>query len=126
MSTSDPSFNRFKDSHYLPSDVETRQIRGLIPLDEQEGLRIDGEISAARGTIRQLRHQREEINKSLTIRRASISPLRRLPPEMLGYIFFLTVPSIRYLQPNSCASPLILRQICKAWKAIAESMSKLW
>jgi hypothetical protein len=126
MSTSDPSFGRFKDSHYIPSDVETRQIRGLISLDEQEALRIDGEIAAAQAIIHQLRHQCEEVDTTLAIRRASISPLRRLPPEILGYIFFLTVPPIRYLRPNSCASPLILREICKAWKAIAESTSNLW
>jgi hypothetical protein len=127
MSTSDPSFSRFKESNYLPSDVETRKIRDLISLDEQEGLRIDGEIAAAQAIIHQLRHQREEVDTTLAIRRASISPLRRLPPEILGYIFLLTIPyGIRYLRPDSRTSPLLLRETCKAWKAIAESTSNLW
>jgi hypothetical protein len=126
MSNSDSSFSRFEDSRYLPSDVETRQIQELISLDEQEGLRLDAEIAAAHATVDQLQLQRKKVGMTISIRKATISPIRRLPPEILGYIFLLAIPHIRYVRPDSRSPPLTLRQICKAWKAIAESTSNLW
>jgi hypothetical protein len=51
---------------------------------------------------------------------------RRLPTELLGYIFILTLPDYEYIQPNIRSSPLVLGRVCNAWRATAHATPQLW
>jgi hypothetical protein len=122
----DPSLGRFRDSHYVPSDVEINRIQEMIPPDEQELARLDEEIAKAKAIVGQLQDKRKGVEMNLSIRKASISPIRRLPPEILSQIYLLTLPETRYVKPDIHKSPLILRRICKAWQSIADLTPNLW
>ncbi|KAJ7071579.1 hypothetical protein C8F01DRAFT_441104 [Mycena amicta] len=60
--------------------------------------------------------------------KAVISSLRRIPPEVLGEIFSLTLP-VR-VQDTAFStirdSPWVLTHICKRWREIAVSTPSLW
>ncbi|KAJ7157290.1 hypothetical protein C8R46DRAFT_859860, partial [Mycena filopes] len=53
-----------------------------------------------------------------------LSGLRRLPLEILAYIFLLTIPSVEETCP--LRSPWILGHICRRWRAIALATPALW
>ncbi len=58
--------------------------------------------------------------------RALTSPTRRLPPELLGQIFFECVSIGDLDNPNPTAYPLVLSHVSRRWRAIALSTPALW
>ncbi|KAJ7046940.1 hypothetical protein C8F04DRAFT_938210, partial [Mycena alexandri] len=51
-------------------------------------------------------------------------PIARLPLEISSEIFLQCVPS--YPQPDVCAAPMLLLNICDAWTNIALSTPAIW
>ncbi|KAF7371093.1 F-box domain-containing protein [Mycena sanguinolenta] len=61
--------------------------------------------------------------------RAILSPVRRIPTEILGDIFWWTLPSIRDLERSGFDfrnSPWLLTHISSRWRAISIATSSLW
>ena len=57
------------------------------------------------------------------------SPMARLPPEILTYIFELYVARVGALTPDggvTAQGPSCLTQVCALWRAVAESDPLLW
>lgn len=57
------------------------------------------------------------------------SPVRRMPPEITAEIFLYLSAESSVLPSglvSGLSSPLILGQICRNWRAIALSLSRLW
>ncbi|KAJ7779368.1 hypothetical protein DFH07DRAFT_794796 [Mycena maculata] len=70
---------------------------------------------------------------------ADVSPINRIPPEVLGYIFTLTLQVITmtstavpflgsrvYNKPWVLGSPWALGQVCGTWRTLAVSSPTLW
>ncbi|KAJ7195301.1 hypothetical protein GGX14DRAFT_676997, partial [Mycena pura] len=59
-------------------------------------------------------------------------PIARLPPELLGDIFLLTLPTITpstvgpHLSNPRSTSPWSLGQVCSQWRVLALSLATLW
>ncbi|KAJ6503749.1 hypothetical protein C8R45DRAFT_973647 [Mycena sanguinolenta] len=53
-----------------------------------------------------------------------LSPLRRMPPEILGEIFSWSAPFLGV--PNIKDAPWVLTHVSRRWRAIAISKSSLW
>jgi hypothetical protein len=56
------------------------------------------------------------------------SPVTSIPPEILAYIFELYVSRLGELTPDGAPAqgPFYLAQVCKLWRAVAESDPHLW
>lgn len=50
-----------------------------------------------------------------------LSPIRRLPAEILSAIFIACLPKDLYIIPSRRRAPLILSQVCSSWRTIASS-----
>ena len=65
-----------------------------------------------------------------TRNKAILSPLRRVPPEVLGEIFSWTLPSLNEEwargRSDTSESPWMLAQISSYWRVISLSTSSLW
>ncbi|KAK2460224.1 hypothetical protein APHAL10511_007760 [Amanita phalloides] len=57
---------------------------------------------------------------------AVMSPIYRLPPELLGQIFLECAPPADLERSNILLSPFVLAQVCRQWRAIAHAMPMLW
>ncbi|KAJ7218425.1 hypothetical protein GGX14DRAFT_560764 [Mycena pura] len=61
-----------------------------------------------------------------------VAPIARLPPELLGDIFLLTLPTITpstvgpHLSNPRSTSPWSLGQVCSQWRVLALSRATLW
>ncbi|KAJ6488357.1 hypothetical protein DFH09DRAFT_379967 [Mycena vulgaris] len=80
-----------------------------------------------------LKLRREALMQSVKTHKALLSPMRRLPPEILGEIFSLVVHATFHfgdisevLPPVTRHAPWLFTRICRYWSAVALSTPALW
>lgn len=76
-------------------------------------------IADSRCTIKQLQREREALDEKISRARAYMSPIRRLPSELLRHVFMMN-----FDEYPCCA--WILSSVCLQWRRLALSMPKLW
>ncbi|KAF6745944.1 hypothetical protein DFP72DRAFT_855785 [Ephemerocybe angulata] len=100
------------NSNAVPNKLETATV-------QQE---IDGLASKIAKAKSQ--HDRDVLEKQRKCYRAVLSPVRRMPCELLGEIFLLAVPLILH-EDNRCAV-LNLGRVCKMWREATLYARRLW
>ncbi|KAJ7593699.1 hypothetical protein C8J56DRAFT_819882, partial [Mycena floridula] len=104
---------------------------------ETEMTRCSDEASWLRGIIELLEKHQTKLSHEISIHQSFISPIRRLPPELLGLIFslFCTVDfwdCKPFESRKDCLSgslfmePFIIATVCSDWRSIALSKASLW
>ncbi|KAF8211018.1 hypothetical protein K438DRAFT_101798 [Mycena galopus ATCC 62051] len=118
------------DANAPPGDSEVPFIHSTISKIDTRLARIDDEIFALQKKLGQLKDARASLFSHRTWTKAILSPLRRMPPEVLGEIFMWTLPSIgdalRMGKFDMTQSPWLLTQISSRWSAVAISIPSLW
>ena len=117
-----------------PSENQAHRIQQIVLRRETELAQIDGDIIRVRALLQQLLRDRNDIRESLEAHKALIVPppipaLQRVPPEIWVQIFMFSVndawtsgyPRIDIRKP-----PLLLGQVCSAWRTVSLSTPKLW
>ncbi|KAJ7707487.1 hypothetical protein B0H17DRAFT_519884 [Mycena rosella] len=87
---------------------------------------FDADIESARSVLRGLLTERDETHQTLEAHRALLSPIRRIPPEVLGEIFIHCLPKDTYIAPSVAQCPLLLTQISSNWRSVALATPALW
>ncbi|PPQ71264.1 hypothetical protein CVT26_012035 [Gymnopilus dilepis] len=75
------------------------------------------------------RHKIKQATRFVNQQSALLSPLRRLPPEILQEIFKALIPSFTQTHPRwrtPADLPWILGQVCHTWRVNALAVSELW
>ncbi|KAF7327979.1 hypothetical protein MKEN_00378300 [Mycena kentingensis (nom. inval.)] len=123
------------ESNSAPSESEACTIRQVIASKEAQLDQIQLEIAQAASTqetaatdrtrlvLAELLRQRDATHETLEAHRALLSPIRRIPPEILGEIFLHTLRGER-VAAKDC--PLLLLQVSSSWRAVALSTPALW
>ncbi|ESK91836.1 hypothetical protein Moror_10562 [Moniliophthora roreri MCA 2997] len=96
---------------------------------EKELLGYQAEIDRLRVSLAYLEHKRDRLQKQLSQCRSLLSPVHRLPPEILGNIFtmFNDLPEEeRWLQSSVTAPALAVSRTCGRWRDIALSIPSVW
>ncbi|KAF7352507.1 F-box domain-containing protein [Mycena venus] len=87
------------------------------------------EIERLGDRLKQLRAERVSLSSYRTQNIAILSPLRRMPPEVLAEIFSRTLPSSKERwnrRFRTTESPWLLTHINRHWRAVACSTPSLW
>ncbi|KAJ7729109.1 hypothetical protein DFH07DRAFT_703551, partial [Mycena maculata] len=87
---------------------------------------LDEEISWLRARSKQLEEEHASVSRYHAQNTAILSPLRRMPPEVLGEIFLWTLPSARCSRFDTKNGPWLLPQISSRWRTISLSIPSLW
>ncbi|KAJ7138192.1 hypothetical protein C8R44DRAFT_661243, partial [Mycena epipterygia] len=90
---------------------------------------VEHELSRLRDQVKQLEEKRASLLTHLAKNTAILSPLRRMPPEVLGEIFAWTLPSVDALMREGFVvenSPWVLTHVSSHWRAVALSTPFLW
>ncbi|KAJ7134091.1 hypothetical protein C8R43DRAFT_1239378 [Mycena crocata] len=104
---------------YLPTPAEIGVIRvDLAALSKELG-RL-GEV------IRDLSAQRDRSQDSIDLQKALISPVRRVPDDLVQDIFLACIPTDRNPGMSTIEAPLLLCRICSTWRALALATRRLW
>ncbi|KAJ7476067.1 hypothetical protein FB451DRAFT_1366654 [Mycena latifolia] len=96
---------------------------------EESGLaldKFDADIESARSVLKSLLTERDQTHQTLEAHRALLSPIRRIPPEVLGEIFIHCLPKDTYIGASVAECPLLLTQISSNWRSVALAMPALW
>jgi len=77
-------------------------------------------------TADDLRKSQETTRAEVESLRSLLTPIRRLPPELLTEIFMHCLPRQRFIRPAPDQAPLLLAQICASWRRASISIPSLW
>ncbi|KAJ7291364.1 hypothetical protein C8J57DRAFT_214803 [Mycena rebaudengoi] len=113
-----------------PPDAEIPVIRDIIADEQSRLLDLDIQIAALQKTLEPLVDERDATADRILRHQSVISAARRVPPEILGEIFLLTLPSQEDGKSDkaSCvdSSPWLVGRICSRWREIALALLELW
>ncbi|KAG6860852.1 hypothetical protein C0995_006827 [Termitomyces sp. Mi166 len=91
----------------------------------------DEEILRGRILLSNVQDQLRRLSEDATILRIALAPHRRLPKDILLYIFTLlsldeVVRDRRLIPPASSRLPWSLGQVCRAWRQLSRAMPGVW
>ncbi|KAF8174588.1 hypothetical protein BJ912DRAFT_989911 [Pholiota molesta] len=104
------------ETNYIPSTTEIAEIKSYVSLVNDKVSDYDAPIS----------RQREQLQETVTAHEALVSPLRRLPPEILQIIFVWCLSQNRNAVMHASEAPVLLGRICSEWRRISLATPELW
>ncbi|KAF8138034.1 hypothetical protein K438DRAFT_1786124 [Mycena galopus ATCC 62051] len=99
-------------TNYCPKDDEVLEIQALLVEPTRRLKSLDDEIAQLQKAIAKLTDQRDRLSAFVDSHKALISPVRRLPLDIIQEIFI--------------AGPVLLGRICASWRAISLVTPRLW
>ncbi|KAF8133055.1 hypothetical protein K438DRAFT_1884520, partial [Mycena galopus ATCC 62051] len=113
-------------TNYCPPDEEVLEIQSLLaePLSRLQTL--DNRIAELQKAIDELAEERATVQAYVDAHKALISPIRRLPLDMLQEIFVACLPTDRNCVMSACEAPVLLGRICSSWRNISLSTPRIW
>ncbi|KAF7299768.1 hypothetical protein HMN09_00982700 [Mycena chlorophos] len=113
------SFSTLLNTNYCPNDAEIAEIRSLL-----ESPRI--RLRELEDNIRQFQTQRDELVAHIATHEALLSPIRRVPVDILQEIFLACLPEGRNCVMSANDAPLLLGRVCSHWRTLAYQTPALW
>ncbi|KAJ7498103.1 hypothetical protein B0H11DRAFT_1998689 [Mycena galericulata] len=118
--------SKLMNTNEPPDSPEQAYIRNIVSKTGPHLACLDEEISRLKGQLQQLEQERATLFDYDRQNTAILSPLRRIPPEVLREIFSWTLSSNLDEVINVKASPWVLTHINRRWRAVAISSASLW
>ncbi|KAJ7670145.1 hypothetical protein DFH06DRAFT_1180096 [Mycena polygramma] len=115
------------NSNHSPEEAETPVLAGLATEGRRRVDGLNAQIEGLKVSMGRLIAERDAWAERVQQYDAVLSPLRRVPPELIGEVFSWTLPCIRRVHGTTVdAAPWYLGQISRAWREIALSFPSLW
>ncbi|KAJ7196135.1 hypothetical protein GGX14DRAFT_575213 [Mycena pura] len=73
-----------------------------------------------------LREKRDRLADYVAAHRALLSPIRRMPLDIIREIFLTCLPTDRNCVMSASEAPILLGRVCSLWRAISHSTPSLW
>ncbi|KAJ7654611.1 hypothetical protein DFH06DRAFT_1202886 [Mycena polygramma] len=118
-------------SNEPPEGSDFALIHSVISETEEHLACLDQDVARLRKTLKQLKEARVSLSSYRKRNMAILSPLRRMPAEVLGEIFSWTLPAVGEelrdrMKLDVGASPWVLTHINSRWRAVALSNPSVW
>jgi len=127
MDTPPIDFSQLLASNDSPLFSHIPSIRQTVTFSRLRVDALDAQIDALRATMEQLIEERDETAERVEQYTAILSPVRRVPAELICEIFSWTSPRPRKIGENSVAQPpWHLGHICRSWRDTALGNTLLW
>lgn len=117
-------------SNYAPSATEAQHILESIAHGHSHFESLETQIQLLRKTLAGLEQRQETVKNYVSSQRSLLSPIRRIPPEILGQIFL----ALQNISESICFGDDALEnvelwtllRVCRFWRDVALSLSELW
>ncbi|KAJ6582010.1 hypothetical protein B0H19DRAFT_1019031, partial [Mycena capillaripes] len=106
-----------------PVESEILQLRGFIFRGHTRMSVLDARIALIRASIDKIIQEKGELNVEIRKHEGGLSPLRRMPVEILSLIFSFTLPPH---QKDTAPAPWTISAVCARWREIVISHPSLW
>ncbi|KAJ7633455.1 hypothetical protein DFH06DRAFT_1222851 [Mycena polygramma] len=113
-------------TNYCPSDKEVLEINDLLVEPRHRLKQLDDKIANLQKAMDELAEEREGVDAFVSAHNALISPLRRMPLDIIQEIFLACLPTHRNCVMSASEAPVLLGRICSSWRAISLSTPRLW
>ncbi|KAJ7443020.1 hypothetical protein FB451DRAFT_1376845 [Mycena latifolia] len=113
-------------TNYCPQDEEISQIQTLLVEPTLRLKCLDDEIAVLQKALDKLAEERAGISAYVDAHKALISPVRRLPLDIIQEIFTACLPTHRNCVMSAVEAPVLLGRICSSWRSISLSTPHLW
>lgn len=113
-------------NNYPPSNEEAQKITRLLLEPSKEVEVLQSEMMDLKKRLSELESRQNEIKKRIARYEIILSPIRRVPPDVLGEIFYHCLPAHRNPIMASSDCPLLLTRVCSTWRSTAMTTPKLW
>ncbi|KAF7367728.1 hypothetical protein MSAN_00836700 [Mycena sanguinolenta] len=110
----------------VPSDEEIAHLRDFLVGPTEQLAKIQAQIDEMELVVGQLKAKRESLQTDIDAHKALISPMRRVPEDVLREIFVACLPTTHIAVIDIAEAPLLLGRICKRWRVVAYSTPMLW
>ncbi|KAJ7912894.1 hypothetical protein B0H13DRAFT_2659840 [Mycena leptocephala] len=122
----DSPFQEILHTNAVPSDEECDAIRHFLetPLKELAGL--TDRFTHLQHLLDDVSKKRDQMKECIDAHLAVVSPVRRLPEDIIRSIFLRTLPTTRNPTISIDEAPFLLCRICRSWRIIALSSPRLW
>ncbi|KIJ64329.1 hypothetical protein HYDPIDRAFT_55452, partial [Hydnomerulius pinastri MD-312] len=125
-----PTFSSLFCTNFSPSDDQSLGIKSLIKKQEHQLSNIKDEVERLKKSLTEMERCQAEAEGLLMNLHATLSPIKRMPPEIMSEIFE------RCLLPKDCPdwvfkgrsdeAPLLLGRVCSSWRRISRATPQLW
>ncbi|KAJ6475581.1 hypothetical protein C8R45DRAFT_1010412 [Mycena sanguinolenta] len=119
-------FAQLSTTNEPPRDAELPLIRSIVRKTNARLVTLEAEICQLRDRLEELKEERTALWAYHAQNTRILSPLRRMPPEILSEIFSWTLPFAHHPTFSTKKCPWILAHICRTWRAVAISNPSLW
>ena len=90
---------------------------------------VENEIMRLRRSLTELENYRGQLYERITRHQAILSPIRKLPTEILAEIFLHAADDSKVVWPRKNGEgeiPLLLGKICSYWRTLSHALPQLW
>ncbi|KAJ6493328.1 hypothetical protein C8R45DRAFT_185855 [Mycena sanguinolenta] len=119
-------FTPFLNTNFVPTDAQCDEIHAFLRGPRTELADVTEKIARLQTLIDDAARERDELEGLIDAHLALVSPVRRLPDDIMQEIFLAARPAGRNPAIISDEAPLLLCQICKSWRTIALTTPSLW
>ncbi|KAF8573389.1 hypothetical protein K439DRAFT_1665827 [Ramaria rubella] len=122
-------YSELADTGYVPTAFEYSQhIRVGAEEQRHELASVDEEIATLENRLSHLRASKIKLWRSCTSSAGLMAPIRRLPPEILGYIFVMSRPSISWqdLGVDPYQAHSAIQSVCRYLSAVLDETPRMW
>ena len=107
-------------------ESERRNVNQYLRKAEQELRGYRTEVNRLKTMITVLEYKERTLKEKMANYRSLLSPVHRLPPEILTQIFELCAGEEPLLSPDRNPAIVSLTQVCGRWRQTALSVPQLW
>ncbi|KAJ7762571.1 hypothetical protein B0H16DRAFT_1529247 [Mycena metata] len=122
----DSPFSAKLGTNYSPEDEEILEIQAFLVEPTLRLNRLDDKIAELEQAIQKLKEERKDFRAFVDAHKALVSPVRRLPIDIIQEIFLACLPTNRNCAMSAFDAPLLLGRICSSWRTISLSTPPLW
>ncbi|KAJ7458565.1 hypothetical protein FB451DRAFT_1372254 [Mycena latifolia] len=112
------------------NDAQTLHIRHVLDDTLTAISDLEGEISKTLLSLLKLENERRRRSKYAGTLKGALSPLRRIPPEILAEIFLFcrddSLQDVDYSVADPRCAPMLLGQIASRWRHVCHGSPRLW
>ncbi|KAI3615362.1 hypothetical protein WG66_003680 [Moniliophthora roreri] len=119
-------------SNLIPSKTDIKHVAAIVEVEETELEQYESELARLRRIMDKLEAEKSALSERIERRKSWMSPIRKLPNEILDIIMSATCLSNRYtlsISPKTNtlqAYPYNLSHVSSHWRSIVTSCPRMW